>query len=43
MADVKLPLVEATATVADAIIKMRAADVSAIIARSDEGAWLFEA
>jgi CBS domain-containing protein len=43
MADVKLPLVEATATVADAIIKMRAAGVSGVIARSDEGAWLFQA
>ena len=43
MADVKLPLVEPTTTVAEAISKMRAAGVSGIIERSDEGAWLFQA
>jgi hypothetical protein len=43
MAEVKLPLVQATATVADAINIMRAASVSGVIARSDEGAWLFQA
>lgn len=43
MADVTLPLVEASATAADAISKMRAAGVSGVIARSADGAWLFQA